>query len=345
MNAPPHDNRISAWSSVNCLCPPDNLAPTRADCSLQYVLPVQPTAPLSELCSIQKPHHKSKHKQLRNVERKLKVDRDRDISKEGRSNTCIPIQIEKKTTTKNIVQKLMSYRKAKWKNPEKPRSSPWWLGSTSNSSKDEISGISCIDCGANDIAAGDNRSILELVKQRITARPSSARAVVSTMPHRHDLSPDHPVNQHTALANSFIEELCIRYDGNQLLDFNAIGRGWFTRHGMHLRIPGKRIMAELLIRTLMRVERDEEAGEPLTLLGTACTSSSPGDISSPIADLCHVKTAGNLSLVAPFLPTQTPPGPTTHHHCNYAEAVINNRLDYPSLLILHDRLTIAKITF
>ncbi|KAG8253280.1 hypothetical protein J6590_039622 [Homalodisca vitripennis] len=111
---------------------------------------------------------------------------------------------------------------------------------------------SVLIAGANDIAAGDNSSIFELLEQRTTARFNSV-CVVSTVPHCPDLSPDHPVNQHTALANSFIKVL-----------------RWFTCRGMYLRIPSKRILAELLFGRLMKAEQDEEVGKP-TEQGTAFT--------------------------------------------------------------------------
>ncbi|KAG8280835.1 hypothetical protein J6590_072125 [Homalodisca vitripennis] len=38
-------------------------------------------------------------------------------------------------------------------------------------------------------------------------RPSSSVVIVSTVPHRHDLSMDHAVNQRIALVNFYIEEL------------------------------------------------------------------------------------------------------------------------------------------
>ncbi|KAG8284879.1 hypothetical protein J6590_092900 [Homalodisca vitripennis] len=90
-----------------------------------------------------------------------------------------------------------------------PRSTPWWLGSTLNSGKDEVSGI-CkprsyhksilathpprqlrrLDCGANDIADVDSSSILELLEQPLTARYISAvlcRPCLITMTYRQNI--------------------------------------------------------------------------------------------------------------------------------------------------------------
>lgn len=105
--------------------------------------------------------------------------------------------------------------------------------------------------GANDVASGEQDGVYRHLEQRIAFCLSSARAVVvSTIPHRYDLHADHPVNQQTGVVNHFIEELCARNKHAVLLDFNSIGRRMFTRHGMHLRMGGKRLLAKLLLRSL-----------------------------------------------------------------------------------------------
>ncbi|KAG8328735.1 hypothetical protein J6590_102727 [Homalodisca vitripennis] len=96
--------------------------------------------------------------------------------------------------------------------------------------------------GTNGVAADESDNILEHLERQLTARLSSSAVIVSTVPHRHDLPEDHPVNQRIDLVNFYIEELSIRHEGVELLNFNLIGRRWFTRHGMHLRLPGKRLL-------------------------------------------------------------------------------------------------------
>ncbi|KAG8268494.1 hypothetical protein J6590_025812 [Homalodisca vitripennis] len=71
--------------------------------------------------------------------------------------------------------------------------------------------------GTNDVAAGETHSILEHLERQITARLSSSVVILKIV-----------------LVNSFIEELCVRYEGVELMEFNSIGRRWFTNHGMHL---------------------------------------------------------------------------------------------------------------
>ncbi|KAG8256035.1 hypothetical protein J6590_077926 [Homalodisca vitripennis] len=64
---------------------------------------------------------------------------------------------------------------------------------------------------------------------------NTAKVIVLTLPHRHDLPTDHPINKETKLVNAYIEELCARHSGAVVLDFNLIRRGAFTRHRMHLK--------------------------------------------------------------------------------------------------------------
>ncbi|KAG8324718.1 hypothetical protein J6590_085445 [Homalodisca vitripennis] len=73
--------------------------------------------------------------------------------------------------------------------------------------------------------------------------------------HRHDLPTNHQINQEILLVNYYIEELCARYRGAGVLDFNRIGRSAFTRHGMYLRPDSKHLLAELLVECLQGANR------------------------------------------------------------------------------------------
>ncbi|KAG8253763.1 hypothetical protein J6590_027799 [Homalodisca vitripennis] len=88
---------------------------------------------------------------------------------------------------------------------------------------------------------------------RITRKLRTASVVVSTLPHRHDLPATHLIHQETALINNYIEELCERHHGAVVMDFNRIGRGAFTQHGMHLRSGSKHLLAELVVDSLRRM--------------------------------------------------------------------------------------------
>ncbi|KAG8266344.1 hypothetical protein J6590_074583 [Homalodisca vitripennis] len=57
----------------------------------------------------------------------------------------------------------------------------------------------------------------------------------------------------TMLVNAFIEELAARHD-IQVLRLDTISRKYFTRHGLHLSMRGKRLLAEMLVRCLTTVK-------------------------------------------------------------------------------------------
>ncbi|KAG8329588.1 hypothetical protein J6590_083071 [Homalodisca vitripennis] len=79
--------------------------------------------------------------------------------------------------------------------------------------------------GTNDVTADESHTIFEHLERQLTVRLSSSAVIVSTVPHRHDLSMDHAVNQRIALVNFYIEELSVRYKGIEVLNFNEIGGG------------------------------------------------------------------------------------------------------------------------
>ncbi|KAG8277276.1 hypothetical protein J6590_046019 [Homalodisca vitripennis] len=84
---------------------------------------------------------------------------------------------------------------------------------------------------------------------RETARPTNTEMVIVTLPHRHDLELDNPIQLESALVNVFIQELAVRY-GTRVVDFNRISRQCFTALGQHLNMSGKRKLAELVVESL-----------------------------------------------------------------------------------------------
>ncbi|KAG8244384.1 hypothetical protein J6590_024296 [Homalodisca vitripennis] len=75
------------------------------------------------------------------------------------------------------------------------------------------------------------------------------RLLLATLPHRHDLDPDHPVHEETVLVNAFVEELAVRHNV-RMLKHDGVGRGYFTRHGQYLSMRGKRLLAEMIVSAL-----------------------------------------------------------------------------------------------
>ncbi|KAG8281561.1 hypothetical protein J6590_056123 [Homalodisca vitripennis] len=162
------------------------------------------------------------------------------------------------------------------------------------------------------------------LEQQIIVRTSTAKVVVSTVPYRHDLSTDHPINKQTTLVNHYIRELCARCEGSVLLDFNTIGRRHFTRHGQHLTMGGKRLLARLVVDGLRRASSVSVGRtQPPPSLPLPAPAAPAG---SPSIATAEPQSPPTLS---PGLTTNTavpcvPPSPTTPWtllHDSYADAV------------------------
>ncbi|KAG8304986.1 hypothetical protein J6590_080852 [Homalodisca vitripennis] len=125
--------------------------------------------------------------------------------------------------------------------------------------------------GTNDLAVGAQRNIYRHLEGFIAARQADAEFVIATLPHRYDLHPDLPVHDETVLVNAYIEELAARYNA-RVLNLGGIGRKFFTRHGQHLTMRGKRLLARMIVRVAS--ERPlKTAGAPDLAIPTV--SSSP----------------------------------------------------------------------
>ncbi|KAG8304353.1 hypothetical protein J6590_096041 [Homalodisca vitripennis] len=136
--------------------------------------------------------------------------------------------------------------------------------------------------GTNDIANGQRSNIFRHLERVLQDRMGASRVVVSTVPHRHDLPAWHPVHRDTDNVNRHIEEIAARHAGVKVLDFNKIPRRMFTRHGMHLRMPGKRLLARHLLQCLHQFADDGVASPPTP--GAAITRSmaaADGSCGSP----------------------------------------------------------------
>ncbi|KAG8241478.1 hypothetical protein J6590_087946 [Homalodisca vitripennis] len=100
--------------------------------------------------------------------------------------------------------------------------------------------------GTNDLAVGEQQNIYRHLEGYIAARSSNAEIILTTLPHRHDLDPNHPVHYQTVLVNTYIEELAGRHNLRMLI-FDAIGPRYFTRHGQRLSWRGKRLLAGMIV--------------------------------------------------------------------------------------------------
>ncbi|KAG8304507.1 hypothetical protein J6590_092049 [Homalodisca vitripennis] len=79
-----------------------------------------------------------------------------------------------------------------------------------------------------------------------TAR-ADFQVLVTSLPHRHDLPPSSHIHDSVSLVNHYLEKLCVRYKGAELVD---IRHKHFTQHGLHLRASGKILIADAIVRGL-----------------------------------------------------------------------------------------------
>ncbi|KAG8286202.1 hypothetical protein J6590_065662 [Homalodisca vitripennis] len=115
--------------------------------------------------------------------------------------------------------------------------------------------------GTNDLAIGTQRNIYRHLEPYITSRASNTELLVATLPHRHDLHPAHPIHDETVLVNAYIEELAVRHNF-RVLKFHELSRRYFTRHGQHLSMRGKRVLAEIIVKSLTATQRPVKTVPP-----------------------------------------------------------------------------------
>lgn len=132
--------------------------------------------------------------------------------------------------------------------------------------------------GSNDVSSG-NQNVLFSQMEAVIQQYS--RAVVCTLPLRHDLITNHPVNRTIRQVNNFITELCSVYKGVSVLDVGCLRRQEFTTHGMHLRACGKRHLARMITLALSGVPppphyRPVKATEYPTKRAASSSSQKPG---------------------------------------------------------------------
>lgn len=129
---------------------------------------------------------------------------------------------------------------------------------------------SVIIAGTNDLADGQQRNVYKHLERSINTklRTADTCVVVSTLPYRHDLPACHPLHLETALVNAYIEELCARHPRAEVLDFNQIGRSAFSNQGMHLKPQCKRLLADMLVEVVKRLDNAILTTSPPPLLPT-----------------------------------------------------------------------------
>ncbi|KAG8284514.1 hypothetical protein J6590_101266, partial [Homalodisca vitripennis] len=166
--------------------------------------------------------------------------------------------------------------------------------------------------GSNDLAVGKQRNIYRQLEAHITDRPANMELALVTLPLRHDLEPDHPIHDETVLVNAYIEELAARHN-IRVVDFNKIGRRHFTKHGQHLSMRGKRILAGMIVSSLALLRPTpsrlrESASPPRILAATA-----PPALLTTVPKLAPAAADGGSAVITQH--------PTRHEDVTYAEAL------------------------
>ncbi|KAG8320698.1 hypothetical protein J6590_062589 [Homalodisca vitripennis] len=184
--------------------------------------------------------------------------------------------------------------------------------------------------GTNDLATGAQHKIYQHLEQYITNRPADTQLVVATMSHRHDLQdPDNPIHDETMLVNAFIKELAARHD-IQVLRLDTISRKYFTRHGLHLSMRGKRLLAEMLMRCLTtpktrpvctdsRLSANAPTPQPCTSRAVPPVAPPPVPTSPPLPS----SPTPSLTFLGPASSPSSPSTstPLTLPHITFAEVV------------------------
>ncbi|KAG8255362.1 hypothetical protein J6590_094488 [Homalodisca vitripennis] len=184
--------------------------------------------------------------------------------------------------------------------------------------------------GTNDLATGAQHTIYQHLEQYITNRPADTQLVVATMPHRHDLQdPDNPIHDETMLVNAFIDELAARHD-IQVLRLDTISRKYFTRHGLHLSMRGKRLLAEMLVRCLTTAKtRPVCTDSRLSAIAPTpqpCTSRAVPPVAPPPVPTSPPLPSTPTPSLTLFGPASSPSSPSTSApltlpHITFAEVV------------------------
>ncbi|KAG8305682.1 hypothetical protein J6590_064473 [Homalodisca vitripennis] len=135
--------------------------------------------------------------------------------------------------------------------------------------------------GTNDLAAGRQDIVFQHMEEVIKSCRISSNILV-------------PIHESIALANSYVSELCERYEGVAMMDISVLGREHFTPHGLHLTTTGKSLLAGLIVKELTIVYLVTASEPPLLLLHPA--SQLRGGCDQPTCWAVHQSQAKGMSV-------------------------------------------------
>ncbi|KAG8314727.1 hypothetical protein J6590_086107 [Homalodisca vitripennis] len=170
--------------------------------------------------------------------------------------------------------------------------------------------------GTTDLAVGKQQNIYRHLETYITARSKDTEI--------------------TVVVNAYIEELAIRYN-IRVINFNEIGRMYFTRHGQHLSMQAIRILPKMIVGGLVLSGSAsttlETHSPPPLLVTTPAVAVSPTVLPTPAAThgyFCFTprQSSGHqlLTYAEPFRePTRGRPCQPAPPQTQLRDAKINNR--------------------
>ncbi|KAG8289048.1 hypothetical protein J6590_003379 [Homalodisca vitripennis] len=177
----------------------------------------------------------------------------------------------------------------------------------------------------------------------VTSETASTCPIAMTL-----LAADHPVNRYTRRVNVFIGELRAKHRKFEVADLNHISPRLLTSNSMHLRMPGKRHFAKLIIEALLGINitvcdpssaiMASPADKPQSTTGpvaaaelhhgakSSSDTTGPSDDAEPVAAAVPQQDAGLSSAAGPPSATEPhddPPVPAELHRKPSAAGLIN----------------------
>jgi hypothetical protein len=158
-----------------------------------------------------------------------------------------------------------------------------------------------IMAGTNDVSMGESDSLIKAIPSTLDYL-SKYKIILSTLPIRHDLDLNHPVNEEIMYVNAYLKDVIKTKPNVKLLDISYIDRKYFTQFGLHFNNKGKQLVSHLLTQTLLTLHNTTKKLQerPDNFKNTSQTSM-PHTLRQ---DKSYKEAARNMDITThPFIPT------------------------------------------
>ncbi|XP_039284265.1 uncharacterized protein LOC120351362 isoform X1 [Nilaparvata lugens] len=152
--------------------------------------------------------------------------------------------------------------------------------------------LAVIIAGTNDVACNEADSLIQSCKRRIMDLQHT-NALIFSIPHRHDLPRWSCVNKEIAKTNARLKQICKHFSHVYFSDLGSLGRRLHTSHGLHLSHPGKKYVADTILKIASGLS-DTTTETPAQNLGSCpVTPDSPyyTTVSDSDADISNSRPA------------------------------------------------------